>query len=152
MKKSGNIFVLSLLIISLFSIKIAAQQTDENTLIINRYFHNISAEQAQLNNGNLTEQELRNLNAVNNAELNILQSGNYNLINVKTNSNNQNVGQVGDYNSYEFISYYGRDDLNFEVQQIGSDNFIQVLGENSLINNMKIIQKSNSKTITITNY
>jgi len=105
-----------------------------------------------LNNGNLTEEELRNFNAVNNAELNILQSGNYNLINVKTNSNNQNVGQVGNYNSYEFISYYGRDDLNFEVQQIGSGNFIQVLGENSLINNMKIIQKSNSKTITITNY
>jgi len=152
MKKIDTIFVLCLLLISVFSFKITAQQTDENTLIINRYFQNITAEQAQLNNVNFTDQEIKNYNAVNNAELNILQSGNYNFVNIQTTANSQNIGQVGDYNSYEFISYYGRDDLNFEVQQVGRGNFIQVLGENSLINNMKIIQKSDYKTITITNY
>ncbi len=152
MKKTTNIVLVFFLIIGLSSFKLVAQQTDENTHAINSYFQNVNATKALLVNTNIKNQDLAKYNALNNAELHILQSGNYNLINIKTNANSLNVGQLGNYNSYEFISFYGRNDLNFEVQQIGNNNFIQVLGENALINNMKIIQKSNFKTIIITNY
>jgi len=141
---------LVLIAIGLFSFKMNAQQVDENTLAINRYFQNINFEESLLTLNNKSTQ--LNYNTPNNTELNILQSGNFNVINIKSTENNQNVDQVGDYNSYDFISFYGRTDLNFEVQQVGNNNLIQVLGENSLIDNMKIIQKSDFKTITITNF
>ena len=141
---------LVLIVIGLFSFKMNAQQVDENTLAINRYFQNINFEESLLTLNNKSTQ--LNYNTPNNTELNILQSGNFNVINIKSTENNQNVDQVGDYNSYDFISFYGRTDLNFEVEQVGNNNLIQVLGENSLIDNMKIIQKSDFKTITITNF
>jgi len=149
MKKFNIISVLFVLV--LFSLKSNAQQTDENTLIINRYFQSLNSEQILLTENNLKYAQ-SDLNTPNSTEINILQSGNFNNININSSANNQSIGQVGNYNSYEFISFYGRDDLNFEAQQIGENNLIQILGENSLINNMKIIQKSDFKTITITNY
>ena len=151
MKNYSKISIFLGVIISLFSLEINAQQTDENTLIINRYFQNINFEQALLEENN-SNREFSSFDSPNNTELNILQSGDFNLINIKSTVNNQSVNQLGNYNNYEFISFYGRDDLNLEVQQIGNNNLIQVLGENSIINNMKIIQKSDFKTITITNY
>ena len=140
MKKFSNIYSLVFLLIGISSLQINAQQSDENTFVINKYFQNINSEN-QLPS-NLTNENLAKYQAQNNAELNILQSGNYNYINVKTNANNQSVGQQGNYNNYEFISFYGNDNLNFEVRQIGNGNSIQILGENSIIDNMKIIQKS----------
>ncbi len=151
MKRITKITSLGILLMLSFITKINAQQTDENTLIITKYFQNNTTAQT-LGTINLTNQASANSKAITNSELNILQNGNYNLVNIKTTTNNQNIAQVGNNNSYEFISYYGRDDLNFGAQQIGNGNFIQILGENSLINNMKIIQKSDYKTITITNY
>ena len=140
------------LFVNVFSYNASAQQMDENTYLINRYFQIASSGQNLLTENELLVSKAKTNNLVNNTELNILQAGNYNSINVKTSTNTQNVNQVGDYNNYEFISFYGRNDLNLEVQQIGNQNFVQILGENSLIDNMKIIQKSNFKTITITNY
>jgi hypothetical protein len=153
MKKNVNILlVVFVLIFSIFSIKTNAQQTDENTFIINKYFQNINNAQIVPTTNNYTNQNLTVNKYANNAELYILQSGNFNYVNINSGTNSQNINQVGDKNSYEFISFYGRDDLNFEAQQIGNNNYIQVLGENSLINNMKIIQKSDFKTITIKNF
>lgn len=155
MKNNRNILLIIFLVFSVLSFKINAQQTDENTYIINKYFQNINNSEQLLGTESKSlnqNQEPINYNIANKADLNIVQFGNYNYINVKSNSINQDIGQVGNYNNYEFLTYYGRSDLNFEVQQIGNNNYIQVLGENSLIDNMKIIQKSDFKTITITNY
>ncbi|WP_457616959.1 hypothetical protein [Lutibacter sp.] len=152
MKKNNTMRLLFLFIIG-FSFANVYGQADENTYIINRYFQNISNGQEQLlTSQSLFQQSLTNTDAVNAAELNILQSGNYNAINVETSGNRLNISQVGENNSYEFITYYGRGDSNFEVQQLGNNNFIQVLGENSIIDNMKILQKSNNQTITVINY
>ncbi|NLP58077.1 hypothetical protein [Lutibacter sp. B1] len=155
MKNNRNILLIIFLVFCVLSFKINAQQTDENTYIINKYFQNINNSEQLLGTESKSlnqNQEPINYNIANKADLNIVQFGNYNYINVKSNSINQDIGQVGNYNNYEFLTYYGRSDLNFEVQQIGNNNYIQVLGENSLIDNMKIIQKSDFKTITITNY
>jgi hypothetical protein len=151
MKKNTNTSILLAAVIALFTYNVSSQQIDENTLVINKYFQNVNAEETLPLLTNISQTQ-ENLNTQNNIELSILQAGNYNIVNINSTVNSQNINQLGNSNSYEFISFYGRNDLNFEAQQIGNNNFIQVLGENSIINNMKIIQKSDFKTITITNY
>lgn len=148
--KKYNFILLLVIILSFLNVK--AQKTEEDKHLINSYFQNITSEQVlafAISSNNLVK---NSNNFVDARMLNIKQSGNYNLINIKAAVSNQSINQVGNNNGYEFISFYSRDGFNFEVQQLGNDNFIQVLGENSLINNMKIIQKTNAKTITVINY
>ncbi len=152
MKASHYILVLFLSLMSVSFLEIKAQQVDEDAQIIEKYFKNLNSEQLLNDLVNFNNEVNNTLNVFNTSKLSVLQNGDYNLIHVKSSINKLSIGQVGDYNSYEFLSYFSRDDLNLEVQQLGSNNSIQILGENSLINNMKIIQKSNYKNITITNY
>lgn len=151
MKTSHYILVLFMLL-SVSFLKVTAQQVDENTKMIEKYFENINSEQILLDQDNTSSKIATNFKSLTNSELNILQKGNFNLVNIKANISNLSVNQIGNSNNYEFLSYYGRNDLTFEVQQIGDNNLVQVLGENSIMDKMKIIQKSNAKTITITNY
>jgi len=150
MKTSYSILFVCLL--SVFSIKINAQLTDENTFVINQYFKNTVKHKTPVLSSDLKNVSILNYVISNNNLLNISQIGNNNHINVKANSNIQNINQNGNHNNYEFISYNGKKDLNFEIQQSGNYNLIQVLGENSIIDNLKIVQKSDFKRITITNY
>jgi len=119
---------------------------------INQYFKNTVKHKTRVLNSDLKNVSILNYVISNNNLLNISQIGNNNHINVKANSNIQNINQNGNHNNYEFISYNGKKDLNFEIQQSGNYNLIQVLGENSIIDNLKIVQKSDFKRITITNY
>lgn len=139
-------------IISISFLKINAQNTDENTFIIDQYFNNGPLENVLNANFNPANELFTANNISGKTYVNISQVGNNNVVDVKANSEIQNINQKGNKNNYEFISFYGRNDLNFEIQQLGNSNLIQVLGENSLINNLKIIQKSNFKSITVTNY
>ena len=152
MKKKNYILVLYLVFFGLISFQLNAQISDDNTYIINKYFQNTTSEINSAASVIDTNKSIAKKDNGVNSELNILQYGNYNYININTTGNKLNSSQVGNNNSYEFLTYYGRNDLNVDVQQIGNSNSVQVYGENSLINNMKIIQKSNFKTITVTNY
>jgi hypothetical protein len=145
-------YILTIILLSSFTFQLKAQQIDENTAAINQYFQTINSQVALTDGIAVINSQSSNKNLPQNSESNIIQTGNYNYINVKTNTNNINASQIGNNNSYEFISYYGRNDLNFDILQVGNNNLIQVFGENNIINNMTIIQKSNFKTITITNY
>ncbi len=82
----------------------------------------------------------------------VQQEGIENYTNLQTKSNAINVKQQGRENFNEFITYYGREDLSIEILQQGVGNSIQIYGENSLINNMKITQKANHQDIIITNH
>ncbi|REE80267.1 hypothetical protein BX611_1907 [Lutibacter oceani] len=144
--------ILFVCLLSFFSVKLYAQITDENTFIIHQYFKNTITEKAPIIYNDLKIEAALNYSISKNKLLNISQIGTNNYINVKANSNIQNINQIGNHNNYEFISYYGKKDSNFEIQQYGNYNLIQVLGENTIINNLKIVQRSDFKTITITNY
>ena len=81
------------------------------------------------------------------------QIGNYNNIDIVKKFNaSQKIAQIGDRNSYNFISFYSREALNLNVLQQGNSNALHIYGENSIIKNLSIVQKSNFKTIIIKNY
>jgi len=81
------------------------------------------------------------------------QKGNNNQIDLKLRSNdNQTVNQLGENNYFQFINYYNSSPSNFNIVQQGKANNLQIYGENSIIRNISIIQKSNFKTLIIKNY
>lgn len=81
------------------------------------------------------------------------QIGNNNQIDIKQNGgDSQKVNQLGNNNYYNFISYYNNTPSNFNISQQGNANNLQIYGENSIIKNISIVQKSNFKTLIIKNY
>ncbi|MBI9041804.1 hypothetical protein [Lutibacter sp.] len=139
---------LFLLFLFISSIVCFSQETDQNTFLINQYFQNIVT---QSNTHLVQSTNFNNCNTVN-SEVSILQIGDYNTTNIITNGGDKQVQQIGNHNNFDFKTYYRASHLNFEVQQLGSNNNLHIFGENSIVNNIKILQFSNNKTITITNY
>ncbi|SFS51090.1 hypothetical protein [Lutibacter maritimus] len=140
--------IISLFFILISSITCFSQETNQNTFLINQYFQNLSVQD------NTLFSQSTNYNNSNPfySEVSIVQIGDYNTTNIKTKGGEKNVTQLGNQNNFDFITYYSNNYLNFEVQQFGLNNNLQIFGENSIINNIKILQFSNNKTITITNY
>ncbi|UMB61869.1 hypothetical protein MHL31_06670 [Lutibacter sp. A80] len=144
-----------LIIIGLFFIStylsFGQQLSDENTVIINQYFqlNNTIASNLKVNNNFI----ISNNNQQTNEIINLNQVGDYNKIDVKQiKGDNQVVKQFGDNNYYSFINYYNSNTSNLSVMQIGNSNSLNIYGQNSLIDNMSILQKSNFKTLIIKNY
>lgn len=148
MKNCNNISVFLICILFFSTLSVQSQQTDENTHIINQYFQqNKLSTTARAANSSFQEIQ----SDVNIVTLN--QVGSNNQIDVKSNLNDsQGVNQVGDNNHYQFINYYNNSPSNFNILQQGNSNSLQIYGENSIINNINIIQKSNFKTLIIKNY
>ena len=60
--------------------------------------------------------------------------------------------QAGQKNNYEYYNYYSNENSNMQVNQEGTLNSVQVFGENSLMKDAKINQKSDFKSIVVKNY
>ncbi|MBT8316969.1 MAG: hypothetical protein HKP59_05045 [Lutibacter sp.] len=127
----------------------AQELTDENTYIINQYFQLNKESSLFENNAKTTSNRLQSQN--NFVSLN--QVGNNNQIDIKQKGgDSQTVNQLGNNNYYNFINYYNNTPSNFNIVQQGNANNLQIYGENSIINNISIFQKSNFKTLIIKNY
>lgn len=142
------VFVVSLLYFVSFNM--FSQQVDENTYIINQYFQQskTAAIQSESNVSNLNRQSQANTVSLN-------QIGNKNQIDIKSNASNSNsqaVTQNGDQNYYNFINYYNNNPSNFNILQQGESNSLQIYGQNSIIENISIIQNSSFKTLIIKNH
>ncbi len=123
--------------------------TDENTYLINQYFQ-LNKESSLLENN--VASPTNNKQAQSNS-VTLNQIGNNNQIDIKQNgSDSQTVNQLGDNNYYNFINYYNNTPFNFNIHQQGNANNLQIYGENSIINNISIVQKSDFKTLIIKNY
>lgn len=148
MKIGKHIVILLLLSLS-FQFTIA-QITDENTYLISQYFQiNKMATSAVVKNLNIQDSN----NQLQQSEVALIQIGDENLIDIKSSAeNSQAVGQKGNQNYYQFINYYNNNPSNFNILQQGNSNSLQIYGQNSIIENMSILQKSNNKTLIITNY
>lgn len=147
MKNRTNIVIALVMLFGVFSSNSYAQITDENTYIINKYFQVAQNEALLKENGALTNTYTQN----NLVQLN--QIGNYNQINIKSTSNNtQSIDQIGNSNNYTFINYYNNNASQFNIMQQGNSNSLQIYGQNSIIDNISILQKSNYKTLIITNF
>lgn len=122
-----------------------AQETDENTFIINQYFQN-----------NQNNYSLMNRTAVsNNAEtyVNLIQTGYNNNIRLNSlNEDTQTVHQVGNKNDYENFVYFNKEKTNKTINQEGNMNSLLIFGENSMMKNLIINQKADFQSIVIKNF
>lgn len=122
-----------------------AQETDENTFIINQYFQN-----------NQNNYSLMNRTAVsNNAEtyVNLIQTGYNNNIRLNSlNEDTQTVLQVGNKNDYENFVYFNKEKTNKTINQEGNMNSLLIFGENSMMKNLIINQKADFQSIVIKNF
>jgi len=125
-----------------------AQISDSNTEAINQYFQvNVNQEESVSpvkQKSNLKEGsyvEIAQTGTENNVNINSLQSG-----------DEQVVTQAGQKNNYEYYNYYSKENSNMQVNQEGTLNSVQVFGENSLMKDAKINQKSDFKSIVVKNY
>lgn len=139
---------LTLLFIICFccSTDIFAQNIDDNTDAINRYFENIISNPVtnftpQQNNENKSIVHLSQMGENNSIYINSLQSG-----------DKQEINQEGTKNSFKYYTYYSIEKSNLTVNQEGTLNSLQIFGENSLMKNAVINQKSSFKDIVIKNY
>jgi len=143
-----TVFILFILSFSFFYGN-AQELTDENTHIISQYFQLNKESSLFENNAKTTKNRLQSQN--NFVSLN--QVGNNNKIDIKQKGgDSQTVNQLGNNNYYNFINYYNNTPSNFNIVQQGNANNLQIYGENSIINNISIVQKSNFKTLIIKNY
>jgi len=141
-----KLFAFYLFMIVALPVNIIAQQTDENTLAINNYFQ-ISDEKPVNNNPS-------NLDASIQSYANIVQTGNENItyINSLQIGDQQVISQKGSQNNYEYYNYYSQENSNMIINQEGNQNSLQIFGENSLMKNATINQKSSFKSVVIKNY
>ncbi len=147
MKKYDNTLFVLLVFISVFSVKTNAQQVNKDTFAINKYFQSNKEAAILLEKGvdlSITQTQ--------NSKFFLNQVGYNNQINIISNAgNNQTVIQLGNNNEYKFVTYYNDAVSNLNIIQQGNSNSLQVYGENSLIKNLSIVQKTNFKTVIIRN-
>ncbi len=91
--------------------------------------------------------------SIDNYDLSVNQLGVNNVVEVKNGMNDiQLIWQKGRDNYYNFIDYYNNSPTKINALQEGNANSLLIYGTNSLMENVKIIQKSNYKTIIVRNY
>jgi Ca2+-binding RTX toxin-like protein len=137
---------LTLVLLFILPAILFGQQTDDNTLVINEYFNVENDNQIAKNS------TLQNLNSQSYVQL--IQTGNENSIYVNSlqKGDNQIVNQVGNQNNYEYYNYYSTENSTIKVNQEGTLNSLQIFGENALMKNAIINQKSKFKSVVIKNY
>lgn len=125
-----------------------AQFSDSNTEVINQYF------QVSVNDTKSAQTASDNTNSKAGAFVEIVQTGIENNIDINSlqSGDEQVVTQSGQKNNYEYYNYYSNENSNMQVNQEGTLNSVQVFGENSLMKDAKINQKSDFKSIVVKNY
>lgn len=134
------------MLIFAFQATIIAQQTDKNTFIINEYFGVIGENHAV--------KKSPSLNSGIASYVNLMQTGRDNNIYIKSlqTGDNQVINQVGYKNNYEYYNFYSTEKSSLSVNQEGTLNSLQIFGENSLMKDAIINQKSDFKSVIIKNY
>lgn len=125
-----------------------AQISDSNTEVINQYF------QVNVNQQVQTKSASTNTDSNFGSYVEIVQTGSENYININAlqGGDEQIVNQAGQKNNYEYYNYYSNQNSSMQINQEGNLNSVQVFGENSLMKDAIIFQKSNFKSIVIKNF
>lgn len=151
MKKYNYILIIALtLFFANCNFLVAQQLSDENTYVINQYFQSNKEFSSKLTD---TQTLSTNSFQVQSNIVSLNQIGNNNEIDIKQKgADSQKINQIGNNNYYIFINYYNSTPSNFNIIQQGNSNNLQIYGENSIIKNIGIIQKSDFNTLIIKNY
>lgn len=89
---------------------------------------------------------------ISNSEVTNLQSGNENKIYIFDNSAKKlEISQQGNYNTTQYVNP-GSKQTNMELKTIGNNNYIDIAGNNSNSDGLKIQIRGNDKMIFVRNY
>lgn len=91
------------------------------------------------------------LNTLNNTQgTYIVQTGNYNQVAIE--SQQMQVNQAGDYQHLYYTETSKLESSNMNVNMEGANNYIEVYGNNSIMENMSINIQGNDRSVIIRNY
>ena len=91
------------------------------------------------------------LNALNNTQgTYIVQTGNYNQVAIE--SQQMQVNQTGDHQLLYYTETSKLEPSNMNVNMEGANNYIEVYGNNSIMENMSINVQGNDRSVIIRNY
>ena len=116
----------------------------------------VSAQQA--NNSLANNKELQKvhpetlmLNALNNTQgTYIVQTGNYNEVTIE--SQKMQVNQTGDHQLLYYTETSKLEPSNMNINMEGANNYIEIYGNNSIMENMSINVQGNDRSVIIRNY
>lgn len=116
----------------------------------------VSAQQA--NNSLANNKELQNvhpetlmLNALNNTQgTYVVQTGNYNEVTIE--AQQMQVNQTGDHQLLYYTETSKLESSNMNIHMEGANNYIEIYGNNSIMENMSINVQGNDRSVIIRNY
>jgi len=156
MKKTRFYFLL--IVFQLTCFNVFSQKDTSSTSYFSDQSSNLQENTSLLINTNALNNSLTRVKQISNAasDLNSVALTQVGLFNVSEISQSmqtsQSVIQFGNKNFYSFRDFRNSTPVNLSILQQGNANSLQIYGSNSIINGMKIVQKSNFKNIVVKNY
>lgn len=91
------------------------------------------------------------LNALNNTQgTYIVQTGNYNDVTIE--AQQMQVNQTGDHQLLYYTETSKLEPSNMNINMEGANNYIEIYGNNSIMENMSINVQGNDRSVIIRNY
>lgn len=130
--------ILSTLFALLSTIVASAQQAENSYLADKTEIQKVHPEALILSGLNSTSGTL------------VVQSGNYNQVAIE--SKQMQVNQAGDYQSLYYTETSKLESSNMNINMEGANNYIEIYGNNSIMENMSINVKGNDRSVIVRNY
>lgn len=129
--------ILSTILALLGTLTISAQQAN-NSLVNNKELQKVHPETLMLNALNNTQGTY------------IVQTGNYNEVAIE--SQQMQVNQTGDHQLLYYTETSKLEPSNMNINMEGANNYIEIYGNNSIMENMSINVQGNDRSVIIRNY
>ena len=126
------------IILSFFGLMNLSAQQKNNSLVDNKELQKVHPETLMLN-------------ALNSAQgTYIVQTGNYNEVTVE--AQQMQVNQTGDHQLLYYTETSKLEPSNMNINMEGANNYIEIYGNNSIMENMSINVQGNDRSVIIRNY
>ena len=130
--------ILSTVLALLGTLAANAQQAGNSYLVNSKESPKVHPETLMLNTLNITQGTY------------IVQTGNYNQVAIETQQ--MQVNQAGDYQHLYYTETSKLESSNMNINMEGANNYIEVYGNNSIMENMSINVQGNDRSVIIRNY
>lgn len=130
--------ILSTFLALLGTLTVSAQQADNSYLADKKEVQKVHPETLMLNALNNTQGTY------------IVQTGNYNEVAIE--SQQMQVNQTGDHQLLYYTETSKLEPSNMNINMEGANNYIEVYGNNSIMENMSINVQGNDRSVIIRNY
>ena len=129
--------ILPTILVLLGTLTVSAQQ-ENNSLANNKELQNVHPETLMLNALNNTQGTY------------VVQTGNYNEVTIE--AQQMQVNQTGDHQLLYYTETSKLEPSNMNINMEGANNYIEIYGNNSIMENMSINVQGNDRSVIIRNY